>query len=85
MYPAYLAVAKAQEEPAAVRSMEYALAAEQIHAAMYTKAKEAVDGGSDVALGTVQICNVCGHTLEGDAPDTCPICGAKKEKYVAFA
>ncbi|MEA3368429.1 MAG: hypothetical protein U9R68_09995 [Planctomycetota bacterium] len=35
-------------------------------------------------LGTVRICKVCGHTIEGDAPDCCPICGAKAEVFVAF-
>ena len=85
MYPAYLAVAQAQGEKAAVRSMEYALAAEKIHAAMYTEAKEAVDSGKDVALGPIQICSVCGHTLVGDAPDRCPICNALKKAYITFA
>ncbi|MFW6132747.1 MAG: rubrerythrin family protein [Planctomycetota bacterium] len=84
MYPAYLAVAEMQEESAAVRSMNYALSAEKIHAAMFTKAKQAVDGGNDVELGPVQICTVCGHTLEGEAPDVCPICQAKKDKYLCF-
>ena len=82
MYPAYLAVAGAQSERGAVRSMSYALAAERIHAAMYAAAKQAVDSGQDVKLGTVQICMTCGHTIEGDAPDTCPICNARK--WTAF-
>ena len=85
MYPAYLDVAKMQGEKAAERSMNYAIAAENIHAAMYTRAKEAVDGGKDVELGPVQICTLCGHTIEGDLPDTCPICGVKKEMYLTFA
>ena len=85
MYPAYLAVAKLQEESAAVASMEFAVAAENIHAAMYTKAKEAVDGGKDVELGPVQICSVCGHTIEGDVPQKCPICQAAAAKFVTFA
>jgi rubrerythrin len=84
MYPAYLSVAEMQSEPSAIRSMNYALAAEKIHAAMFSKAKQSVDEGSDIELGPVQICTVCGHTLEGDAPDRCPICNAKKEQYVAF-
>jgi rubrerythrin len=33
----------------------------------------------------MQICTVCGYTLEGDAPDKCPICGSKKEKFRTFA
>jgi len=85
MYPAYLQVAEAQAEPGAVRSMKYALAAEKIHAAMYIEARQAVDGGEDVQLGTVHVCPVCGHTVEGDAPDKCPTCSAGKEKFVAFA
>jgi rubrerythrin len=85
MYPAYLAVAEAQGEQGAIRSMQFAVAAEKIHAAMYTKAKQAVDAGNDVELGPVQICSVCGHTIEGDAPDQCPVCKATGEKYITFA
>ena len=85
MYPAYLAVAEAQGEPAAIRSMNFAISAEKIHVAMFTAAKEAVDAGKDMELGPVQICSVCGHTIEGDVPDKCPICGAAREKYVSFA
>ena len=84
MYPAYLAVAKDQDEPRAIKSIGFAIAAEKIHAAMYTTAKQAVDAGKDMELGTVQICTVCGHTLEGDAPDVCPVGGSVREKYVAF-
>ncbi len=84
MYPAYIEVAKSQGEKAAIRSMELALAAEKIHADLYAKAKVAVDGGKDIALGAVQICTVCGHTVEGDAPDKCPVCNALKKFYVAF-
>jgi rubrerythrin len=85
MYPAYLEVAKMQKEKAAILSFHYALSAEKIHAAMYTKAKEAVDAGKDVALGAVHICKVCGHTVEGDVPDRCPVCNAGKADFVTFA
>ena len=85
MYPSYMEVAKMQKEKAAIVSFHYALSAEKIHAAMYTKAKEAVDGGKDVALGTVHVCKVCGYTVEGDAPDRCPICNAGKADFIAFA
>jgi len=84
MYPAYLEVARLQGEPAAERSMGWALAAEKIHAEMYTRAKQAVDAGKDLPLGPVRICTICGHTLEGDVPEQCPICGAVRERYVTF-
>ena len=74
MYPAYNAVAKLQGEKEA----------EKIHVQMYKKAKEAAEDGKDVALGTIQICSVCGYTAEGEAPEKCPICGASREKFKAF-
>lgn len=86
MYPAYMAVAQAQGEDAALRSMNFALAAEKIHAEMFSHAKNAVDGGKDVELGPVQVCSICGHTMEADhAPEVCPICSAAAKAYVAFA
>jgi len=85
MYPVYLAAARAQGEGLAVQGMHYALSAEKIHAAMYQKAKEAVDGGKDLVLGTVQICQTCGHTVEGEAPEKCPICAKGRDQFVAFA
>ena len=85
MYPTYLQTAQFQEEKGAERSFHYALSAEKIHAAMYQKAKQAVDSGNDVELGPVQICDNCGYTTEGDVPDKCPICGVGKDKFKTFA
>ena len=85
MYPAYLDAAKLQGEKGAERSCYYALAAEKIHAVMYEKAKQAVDGGRDAKLGPVQVCGKCGYTAEGAAPNVCPICGVGKDKFKTFA
>lgn len=84
MYPVFNAIAKLQDEAEAVRSTYYALEAEKIHAEMYRKAREAVGAGQDLSIGELQICSVCGHTREGDAPEKCPICGASREKFVQF-
>jgi len=84
MYPAYMAVAKLQDEKGAVLSMHSALEAEKIHASMYETAQQSAVAKKDISLGTVQICTVCGYTAEGDAPDKCPICGAAKEKFRSF-
>jgi len=35
-------------------------------------------------LEAVYICPVCGHTVLDNAPDKCPVCGAKKEMYKKF-
>ena len=84
MYPAFIAVAELQGEKSALRSMNFALEAEKIHAAMYQQARQSVQAGQDVALGTIYICEVCGYTVEGAAPDRCPLCNAPKEKFRAF-
>ena len=84
MYPAFLAVAELQEEKAAVRSNSWALEAEKVHAGMYEMARQAVLAGEDAIVGDVYICQLCGWTVEGDAPDKCPLCGARREKFTKF-
>jgi rubrerythrin len=84
MYPAFTAVAELQEEKAAIRSNKWALEAEKVHAGMYGMARQSVLAGEDAQVGDVHICSLCGWTLEGEPPDRCPLCGAKKEKFVKF-
>ena len=84
MYPAFLAVAQLQEEKAAVRSNKWAMEAEKIHAEMYSAAKITVEGGNDAEVGQIHVCSLCGWTGEGEPPDECPLCKAKKEKFVTF-
>jgi rubrerythrin len=84
MYPAYALVAEAQGEKAAATFLNYALAAEKVHAGIYKAAREAVAAGRDTAFKPIHVCPVCGFTMEGDAPDTCPLCGTPKNKFVAF-
>ncbi len=50
MYQAYKVVAEAQGEKRALRSISNALAAEQVHAALYTAARQAVSEGQDATL-----------------------------------
>ena len=84
MYPAFNAVAKLQNEKGAEQSTNSAWQAEKVHAGMYQKAKQAVDSGKDADIGDVYICGVCGWTVEGGAPDRCPVCGAPKDKFRKF-
>ncbi len=84
MYPVYIEVAKFQGEKGAERTFTWAYGTEKMHKQLFEKAKEAVDNNSDVELGPIQVCKICGYTLEGEAPDKCPLCTAKKEDFVAF-
>ncbi|MDH4217748.1 MAG: rubrerythrin family protein [Candidatus Aminicenantes bacterium] len=84
MYPAYVSVAKEQSEPGAETMTKWALAAEKVHAELYKKAKEAVDQSQDMSIESIHVCQVCGFTVEGEAPDVCPVCGSPKEKFKEF-
>jgi rubrerythrin len=84
MYPDFIKVAEDQDEKMAVTFFNYAMAAEKVHAGLYKRAKEAVAKGGDLDYFPIHVCGNCGFTVEGEAPDKCPICGAPKEKFVKF-
>jgi len=84
MYPAYDEIAKLQGNAQAGRSIRYAIKAEMDHKRMYADAREEVVAGKDIADEPVSVCLVCGHTVIGDLPDKCPVCGAAKEYYKTF-
>jgi rubrerythrin len=34
-----------------------------------------------IAEKPTYVCQVCGNTVEGEAPERCPICGAPKKMF----
>ncbi len=84
MYPAFKAVAVAQGEKRAETTIDWALESEKVHVCLYQKAKQAVDDKKDVELGPINVCQVCGYTVDGEAPEKCPICNARKDRFKAF-
>jgi len=79
MYPQMIADAKAEGNNAALRSFNYANEVEKVHAALYQKALDRLGKGGDTDY---YVCSVCGYTAEGSAPDTCPVCGSKKQAFM---
>ncbi len=85
MYPAFLEVAKFQNESGAVQSFTYALSAEKGHRELFLKAKKAAAEDKDLEnLETISICRVCGYTIEGDIPKKCPICSYGPDYFESF-
>ena len=78
MYPQMIADAEAEGNAAAARSFRYANAVEKIHAELYRKALAELGRNADAPYW---VCNVCGNTVAGEPPDTCPICGAKRAAF----
>ena len=84
MYPVYNNTAKMQGEKGAERSTRYALEAEKIHVALYSKTMQIIMEEKDIELENVYICPRCGYTVEGEPPDRCPVCGLPKERFKEF-
>jgi rubrerythrin len=85
MYPPMLEAAKAEGHKKAERSMFHALEVEKVHYELFQAAAAAVKSGADLTDATVRVCPVCGHTVIGDAPDACPVCNCKGDRYTDIA
>lgn len=79
MYPPMIEAAEAEGNKQAATSFTYANEVEKIHAGMYKKAAEKM---GDLEETDMHVCSVCGYTVEGDAPDECPLCKAKKKAFM---
>jgi methyl-accepting chemotaxis protein len=60
-------------------SFDYANQVEKIHAALYEKAMAELGKNKEVDY---YVCPVCGNTVEGKAPDKCPICDTAGSKFI---
>lgn len=78
MYPQMIADAKAEANTLAERTFTYANEVEKVHADLYQKALAALGNNPETDY---YVCQVCGNTVEGSAPDECPVCKAKKQAF----
>jgi rubrerythrin len=79
MYPGMIEEAKEEGHKAAERSFAFANKVEEVHAGLYQKALDNLDNPADV--GCYYVCSVCGYTIENEAPEACPVCGAKSNAF----
>jgi len=78
MYPEMIADAKEEGNKTAERSFVFANEVEQVHAELY---QNALDNLDSLEEADYYVCSVCGMTVEDEAPDTCPVCSAKKSAF----
>jgi len=78
MYPGMIEAAKAEGEKVAERSFDYANKVEEVHAGLYKKASDNLGKNENVDY---YVCSVCGMTVEKEAPEKCPVCGAAKKAF----
>jgi len=79
MYPEMIEAAKAEGHKDAERSFSYANEVEKIHAQLYQKLLDGLEGAQEDY--SYYVCPVCGYTAEKGAPDTCPVCGTKGSMF----
>jgi rubrerythrin len=78
MYPEMIEDAKAEGVKTALMTFTYANEVEKIHAELYKKALADLGKNADADY---YVCGVCGHTVENEPPDECPVCKSKKAAY----
>ncbi|MDD4600144.1 Rubrerythrin-2 [bioreactor metagenome] len=81
MYPPFIEKAEDEGHTAATRGFKLANEAEKVHGALYQKALDDLGSAQQYDL---YLCSVCGHVAEKNAPDKCPICGAKASAYKKY-
>jgi rubrerythrin len=80
MYPGMIEAAKAEGNKEAERSFVFANEVEQVHAGLYERMLAALETAGKEAYPYL-VCPVCGYTVEKEAPETCPVCGAKGKMF----
>ncbi len=81
MYPQFIQKANAEGEKKAVDSFDLANKVEKIHHTLYRDALSKLDKGDSGELKPFYVCQYCGNTIEGEAPDKCPVCGMPKKMF----
>ena len=80
MYPGFIKDAEAGGEAVAKDAFEDADTVEKEHENLYSKA---LANPSEFKMGTVWVCQNCGHVHIGDAaPAKCPVCGFPGSQFV---
>ena len=81
MYPEFMKQADAEDNKRAKGSFDLANKVEQIHHRLYQTALSMLEKSQAMAEKPIYVCQVCGNTVEGEAPETCPVCGAPKKMF----
>jgi rubrerythrin len=81
MYPQFIEKANAEGEKKATDSFDLANKVEKIHHTLYRDALSKLESKVSAELKPFYVCKYCGNTVEGEAPEKCPVCGAPKKMF----
>lgn len=80
-YDQFVKLAEAAGDKEALLQFSQSKDVEETHAKLY---KQAMSHFMEERETNYYVCKVCGYVADGVLPDECPVCGAKKEQFVAF-
>ena len=81
MYPGFIEQAKSENNKRAQTTFTFANKVEEIHHSLYQEALKALEAGQKLKGEHYFVCQGCGNTVAGEAPEKCPICGAPRSKF----
>jgi rubrerythrin len=81
MYPGFLVQAKTDANAKAEKSFDYANKVEKVHHGLYQQALKDLEAAKNLENKPYHVCQICGYTVEGEAPDKCPVCNALKANF----
>jgi len=81
MYPGFIDQAKSDNDGKAEASFTRANQVERIHHGLFQQALESLEAGRQLEDEPYFVCQVCGNTVPGEAPERCPICGAPHSQF----
>ena len=81
MYPPFIEQAESENNERARRTFEYANEVEQIHHKYFEETIKAFETSQKLKDEPYFVCQICGNTIAGEAPERCPICGAPRSKF----
>ena len=85
MYPEFLKQARADRAKAAIKSLNFAQAAEVEHAKLYSAALSGLEKLKNTKAVTYYVCPNCGFTAKDVSFAKCPSCFTPKEKFEKVA
>lgn len=80
-YEKFLKMANNLGDKAAAQHFSQSRDVEGGHVKLYKNALDDMMSGREMAY---HVCTVCGYISDSVLPEECPVCGAKKEKFVSF-
>jgi rubrerythrin len=84
MYPQFIEKAKEEDNEEAERTFTWAIEAEKVHEKFYQEALDRISEGKDLDETSLFVCGGCGFTVDKEAPERCPVCGAPKKMFQRF-